>query len=187
MTQANDSVSFLDAALPPPSYEDAAFNFEPLYSKLFAILVANNLPFIFEPAEANAEVEGSITSPETRIFVSLPAFIVSIAILCPYVLVTIWLYLRRSWDVLPRLPKSIASTIAYFAASNAVAQMSLQENKDKSFDRKDWRWGYGNFVGSDGKQHVGVECEEWLLNGESIEMLEPAAASEAERGMLAQQ
>jgi len=142
---------------------------------MFAMFMANNFQYIFEPADSTAEVEGTITGPETRIFISLPAYIVSIAILCPYVLVTLWFYLQRPWNGLPRLPKSIASVIAYFAASNALEQMSVASaNKDRegeSSNESEYTWGYGTFIGPDGGKHIGVERDEWLMKeGDGIEM-----------------
>ncbi|KAM0714111.1 hypothetical protein Q7P37_011075 [Cladosporium fusiforme] len=187
LAEANRSIPFLTASEPPPTFEEAVYNVDRLYQKMFALLVANNLPYFFEPSSDDSETTAaSFTLVETRIFISLSAFIVSIAILCPYVLVTCWLYLRRPWDVLPRLPKSMASMIAYFAASNAVAQMSLPENREKFFDREEWRWGYGSFVGPDGKRHVGLECEKWLNDGEVIELLDIHGGSLDESGLQEQ-
>jgi hypothetical protein len=145
------------------------------------MFAANNFPYIFEPAEADAEVEGTITALETRIFISLSAYIVSIAILCQYVLVTLWFYLQRPWNGLPRLPKSIASVIVYFAASNALEQMP-SANKDRDGDAPDeseFTWGYGTFIGPDGEKHVGIEREEWLIkDGDEIEMSENVVEDE---------
>jgi hypothetical protein len=182
MAEANHSTAFLDPRRPPPAFKDVEYNYGRLHRSMFAMFVANNFAYIFEPADAAAEVEGNITGPETRIFISLSAYIVSMAILCQYVLVTLWFYLQRPWNGLPRLPKSIASIIAYFAASNALEQMSPR-NKDRdghSPDESDFRWGYGTFIGPDGEKHVGIEREEWLIKeGDGIEMSENVVEDES--------
>jgi hypothetical protein len=181
MAQANHSTEFLDPRQPPPAFEDVEYNYGRLHRSMFAMFAANNFPYIFEPAEADAEVEGTITALETRIFISLSAYIVSIAILCQYVLVTLWFYLQRPWNGLPRLPKSIASVIVYFAASNALEQMP-SANKDRDGDAPDeseFTWGYGTFIGPDGEKHVGIEREEWLIkDGDEIEMSENVVEDE---------
>lgn len=156
--------SFLDAAAPPPEVGSMAAPFVALYNNLFTTLVGTNMDFIFDSTTATSaiEVQGSILSPETRIFVSLPAFVVSISILSLYVITSTWIYARRPWRILPRLPTTIASIIAYFAASNALRDMGLA-NRDKIAPWRSWRWGYGVFVGTDGKAHVGIERAPLLM------------------------
>jgi hypothetical protein len=90
-----------------------------------------------------------------------------------YIIVTVWLYLQRPWNKLPRLPTTIASIIAYFAASNALREMAIQgDSVESESERKNWRWGYGTFVGPDGKSHVGIECEKWLVkDDQEVEMV----------------
>jgi hypothetical protein len=89
-------------------------------------------------------------------------FIISEAILCTYVVVAIWVYARRPGQYLARMPTSIASVIALFAASMAVHDMRGTSYLDKKgraqhLERVDSRYGFGSFVGSDGRVHVGIE------------------------------
>jgi len=137
--------------------------FVALYNSLFVTLVGTNMDFIFQDTTtAKRTVQGSTLSPETRVFVSLPAFVVSITILSLYVITSTWIYARRPWRILPRLPTTTASIIAYFAASNALREMNLAQ-KDESAPWRGWRWGYGVFVGTDGKAHVGIERSPLLM------------------------
>lgn len=158
-----NSSSFIDASAPVPKPKDVMPPFTDLYRKLFAILVSTNAKLIFQGGSGvPAEVSGSILAPETRIFVSEPAFIVSTTILVLYIVTSLWIYARRPWRILPRLPTTIASTIACFAASNALRDMDLHRD-DETEPWRLWRWGYGVFVGIDGKAHVGIEREPLLM------------------------
>lgn len=183
MTKMNASTAaFQDVEEPLPSFDDIAMNFKLLYRRLYAVLLAQNFDLLFEPASDKTDTsasKGTVYSYETRIFVSLSAFVVSVVILSLYILVTIWLYIQRPWNNLPRLPTTIASIIAYFASSNALKQMALLgDSEAEQEEMKTWRWGYGSFIGPDGNLHVGVECEKWLLRGEDTEMTAFAGAGQ---------
>jgi hypothetical protein len=167
---------FLDPNLPVPTFNDSVTTYTTLYNKLFAILLGNNAPLLFTtPASATPALPASRHEPQTRIFLSFPAFVIAQTILCLYALTTIFLYSHRPWRILPRLPTSIASSIAFFAAGFAVGELKgTSEMSEK--DRGEWmqwqgyRWGYGRFLGRDGRVHVGVEREPFvaLLEGEKI-------------------
>jgi hypothetical protein len=56
----------------------------------------------------------------------------------------------------------MASIIALFAGSTAVQEMggvsSFQKNaRAKHFAKLDNRYGYGSYVGTDGRVHIGIE------------------------------
>lgn len=65
------------------------------------------------------------------------------------------------------MPDTPASVITYFAASNAVRDfaaapvMSSQE-REKWLDPKVVRYGFGPFIGTEGKVHVGIEKHPFL-------------------------
>ena len=149
-----------------PSFEDATLNVSTMHRKLVAILIAQNFPLLFKAAENGVMVNGLANSSATRIFVSFPAFVTSLVIMCLYVLTTIWLYVRRPWRFLPHLPTNLAATIAYVAPSNALKYMSTFDTDEDRAARKHWRWGYGAYIGPDGKHHTGVERQHWLLQDE---------------------
>ncbi|KAK6441918.1 hypothetical protein LTR95_001835, partial [Oleoguttula sp. CCFEE 5521] len=159
LEQSLNSSRLLDSSLAAAAYEDLAPAFAALYTRLAAIVMGTNLESLFEPTDSSdLTTLTSILNLETRIFISLPAFLVTEIILFFYLFTTAWVYLRRPERFLPRLPSTIASTIAYFAASRGVGDM-------RSGDESAWRstsWGFGAFVGVDGGRHVGVERKSLL-------------------------
>jgi hypothetical protein len=66
------------------------------------------------------------------------------------------------------LPVSLASCIAFFAAGDAVggfkgsSGMSGRE-RGQWMQWQGYRWGYGRFRGRDGRVHVGVEREDFIM------------------------
>ncbi|KAK5008662.1 hypothetical protein LTR16_005459 [Cryomyces antarcticus] len=156
-----NSSSFLDPSLPPPSFDEIATALRLFYSKVFAIILGTNMDRILEPA-VNATLPRYTIKLETRIFMSEPMFVISESIMALYIVVTILVYVRRPWRILPRLPTTIASVVAYFAASRAVvdlkgtAGMSVEE-RNEFVQTMDHRFGFGSYIGTDRKAHVGVE------------------------------
>ncbi|KAF2125447.1 hypothetical protein P153DRAFT_425843 [Dothidotthia symphoricarpi CBS 119687] len=135
------------------------------YSNLFAIWLGTNKNKLFvaydkekSPVEKSWRIES-----ERRLFVSTPMFAISEGILCIYAIVAIIVYMRRPGQYLPRLPTSIASIIALFAASTAIQDMRDTSYLDKKgrarhLEDLDSRYGYGSFIGwGDGRVHIGVE------------------------------
>lgn len=160
-----NSSEFLDPAVPPPSLNETAPAFGALYSKLFAIIVGTNYQKILQQDQGQSYIiTGSTIAPETRIFFSKSMFIMSVVILSLYIIATIVVYLRRPWKVLPRMPTTIASQMAFFAASHMLedmkgtADMTARE-RDGYVKGLGRRYGFGRFVGTDGKVHVGIERE----------------------------
>jgi hypothetical protein len=167
---------FLDPHLPAPTYNDSITAYTETYNKLFAILLGNNAALLFTtPPSTTPTLPASLSSPQTRIFLSFTAFVIAQTILCIYALTTVFLYSHRPWRILPRLPTSIASSVAFFAAGFAVEGFKGTSGMSEK-DRREWikwqgyRWAYGKFVGKDGRVHVGIEREPFvaLLEGEKI-------------------
>jgi hypothetical protein len=77
--------------------------------------------------------------------------------------VAIWVYARRPGQYLARLPTSIASVIALFAASTAVLDMQGTAHLDgkgraQHLKKLNSRYGFGSFIGGgDGRVHIGIE------------------------------
>lgn len=164
---------FLNPHNSAPDFDEAVTAYTAIYNKLFAILLGNNAALLFStPDPASHALPALQSSPQTRIFVSFPAFIIAEAILCIYAITTIFVYLHRPWRILPRLPTSIASTIAFFAAGFAVKEFEGTSDMAEK-ERRQWmkwqghRWGYGRFVGIDGKVHVGIEREPFVAGLEA--------------------
>ncbi len=172
-----DSSRFVDPSLPTPSAKEAAAVFSEVYAKLFAILLGSNLDLILPSNNTQTTlIPGLIVKPTTRIFLSLPMFILAEFILGLYILVTILVYVRRPSRFLPRLPTSLASIIPFLVASQAeldlkgTSGMSTKERDD--YVRKlDHRYGFGKFVGTNGKPMIGIERDPYvvLLRKEDLE------------------
>jgi hypothetical protein len=154
----------LDPSQPVPKFDDVLQPLQRVYSKLFAIWLARNKQTLFLPItdEGLSSVEGARLESEQRLFLSTTMFVISETILCIYVIVAIWVYARRPGQYLARMPTSIASVIALFAASMAVQDMRGTSHLDRKgraqhLERVDSRYGFGSFVGGDGRVHIGIE------------------------------
>lgn len=164
MIQALNSSTILDPVLMPPTFNTTMPVLKTLYSKLFAIVLGTHIPTVLRALDQKNALPGSTLAPEVRIFVSTPMFITSVTIIAMYVVVTVILYVRRPWKILPRMPTTIASQIAYFAASHALndfsdtSSMSAKEREQYVCGLKQ-RYGFGRYVGTDGKPHIGIERE----------------------------
>ncbi|KJX99536.1 hypothetical protein TI39_contig354g00082 [Zymoseptoria brevis] len=164
--QVTEDHLLLDPSRPVPSPDKVAKGLDIVYQRLFALLISTNIDRLFEEADEGQSVKGLVVTPQTRILFSTPAFIVAETILVCYLLTTILFYARRPWRVLPRLPSSIASIVAYFAASGAFQEISrLQKSEfltDAKTLRESWKWGYGTFMGSDRRYHTGIERDPFV-------------------------
>lgn len=163
MTTARNSTDFLDPSLSPPSYDQTASALSTLYAKMFAIVLGTNVQKILQPTERSLTTGSSINS-ETRIFVSEPMFIMSMTVLVLYLLSTVVLYVSRPWKILPRMPTTIASQIAFFGASHAVEDLEgttamTVKQRNIYLQNLGIKYGFGRFLGVDGKAHVGIERE----------------------------
>jgi len=164
MAQTTNNTAFLDPLLSPPLFEEVAPLLDLLYSKLFAITLANNIDKILRPSNDTTTITGVSMGPETRIFAQEAMLFVAVVILAVFFLVTIVLYIRRPWRILPRMPTTLASQIAFFAASHALtdlAETSGMSEKERNAYVKGLKqtYGFGRFVGTDGKPHIGIERE----------------------------
>ncbi|KAI4749438.1 hypothetical protein E4T50_00275 [Aureobasidium sp. EXF-12298] len=164
MVQTLNNSAILDPLKPPPSFETTAPVFGELYTRMFAITLGTQISDVLQRTAKKAVDAGFVLAQERRIFVSEPMFLIAVVILGTYMLVTVSLYVCRPWKVLPRMPTTIASQIAFFAAShglNDFATTSSMSEKERNMHIKGLRrrYGFGRFVGTDGKPHVGIERE----------------------------
>lgn len=65
------------------------------------------------------------------------------------------------------MPTSIASVMAYVAASRAAEDFSHGSGSNGDGDGGKERYGYGRFVGTDGKTYVGIEKQRYVVPLES--------------------
>jgi hypothetical protein len=164
IAQTLNSSATLDPHLPPPPFDTTAPVLEALYTQVFAIILGTHIDKVLQPSNQTILVAGSTLSPEPRIFISSPMFILSIVILGIYILFTTILYVRRPWKILPRMPTTIISQIPFFAASHTLqdfastsATPGTKQNSDVRGLKQ--RYGFGRFIGTDGKAHIGIERE----------------------------
>jgi hypothetical protein len=157
---------YLDPTKPPPSAEEMVPPFSALYTKLFSILIGRNKDQLLAPAHDKMSL-GFVVQPQIRIFMSTTMFVIAEAILGLYIITTIVLYVRRPWRVLARMPNTPASIIAFFAASHTVKDLRntvhlSSKERAKQLKKLDDRYGFGTFMGTDGKAHVGIEKHPFL-------------------------
>lgn len=159
-----DSV-VLDPTLPPPDFDRTAALFTKSWQKLFAIwLGMNHERVLAESSEDSPAIEATILRPEIRIVVSRPMVVLSSTILGLYIIVAIAVYSKRPGKFLPRMPLTMASDIALFAASKAVAEIDEDERSKPELGADRKRFGYGSFIGTDGRPHVGVERAPFVVS-----------------------
>jgi Protein of unknown function (DUF3433) len=153
------SPTFFDPALPPPDFSTASAALSDLYSRLFAIHMSMRSDLL-RPVPPDAPlVPSQLEIFETRIFMSEIMFKIALVILCIDLLVAIVFYVCAPPAFLPRMPTTIASQIAFFAASHVVEDVRDAEAEGglEELDRKGHRYAYGRYVGVDGRAHVGIE------------------------------
>ena len=123
-----------------------------LCQRLFAVLLGLN-QHVLVPASKNVTISGSRISHEYRIFMSPSMFWIAITILSLDLIVAVVYFYHTRDHFLPRMPTSIASIVGFIYSSRA-----LQTNPhDSSPAAKAQRFGYGRFIGVDGKAHIGIE------------------------------
>jgi len=159
MKMMNPDAGFLDPTLPPPDFDMIAEIFARAYQKTFSTWLGLDHERLLAPTSTSDDfiIGAIIRRPEVRIVVSRPMTILSSTILGLYIIVAVAVYARRPGKFLPRQPLTMASDIALFAASKAVGETEASDMSKCRREKETQRFGYGSFIGSDGKPHVGVE------------------------------
>ncbi|KAL8723818.1 MAG: hypothetical protein Q9181_007170, partial [Wetmoreana brouardii] len=151
------SRAFLDPSLRPPSADSVGSAIEDIYSRLFAILLGLNADRFFLPAPSATTVSGTTIVSRTRIFMSKPMLFVSIVLLVLNVLVAVLYYAKRPRRMLESMPNTIASVLDMTDGSGLVHENANSKSGEQ------WRIGYGRYVGTDGKPHVGIERRPFVV------------------------
>ncbi|KAF7568719.1 repeatdomain containing protein [Pyrenophora tritici-repentis] len=165
VVRAANNSDMINNTLAVPTFDMLTGPVNKAYSSLFAIWlgVNKNRLLVTNTKQLQSAIEGWIIDPEKRVFVSTPMFAISEAILGTYIIVAVLVYMRRPGQYLPRLPTSIASLVALFAASSAVQDMQNtshlnRKGRAQHLRELDTRYGYGSFIGGgDGRVHIGIE------------------------------
>ncbi|KAH7402575.1 hypothetical protein BKA66DRAFT_564486 [Pyrenochaeta sp. MPI-SDFR-AT-0127] len=174
INRAEGSLRLTDPNKPLPTFADVEEPMKKAYTRLFAIWLGVNKELLFLPAtDTTKQVLGSTITPEERILFVTPLFVISEIVLAIYIIVSLVVYLRRPGRYLTRAPTSIAAIIALFASSAAVKDLrgtSSMKNKEREKYLKDLDccYGYGSYVGDDGRVHVGVEKVPFVIYMEEL-------------------
>lgn len=149
-----DSRDFLDPQKPLVDLEILIPALQNVFRRTFAIILGLNAKVLFESPTADGTTTILRRTAETRIFMEDASFIITMTILAMNIIVAVIFYVRGVAFVLPRMPTTLGSLIAYVApsrmASSTYSQTPGQAARTFSF---------GRYIGKDGEVHLGVEMD----------------------------
>lgn len=145
---SRDSV---DPNAPLPNPRDMLAPMEDIYHRLFAAMLSLNT-HLFNNATAEESLMGTRTTLETRIFMDTPSFIISMTVLGLNLAVALLFYARVAVFILPRMPTTIGSILAYVAPSRIVNAEPPPGGQSRTLS-------FGRYLGSDGETHLGIELD----------------------------
>ena len=154
----SNSTDLIDPDQPVPPVAKVTPIIEDIYTRVFAITLGLN-PTIFKAAPPDTMLQGTISTRLTRITISRPALDVTIALLALNVIVALLYYVRRPRRMLKQMPTTIASILELFDGSGLLGELRQGEGKPS----KEWRIGYGRFVGTDGRPKIGIERRPFVV------------------------
>jgi hypothetical protein len=155
------STAILDPSLPVPNFASTSKALGDVYNRIFTIHL-NLKSDGFAPSADGTSVSGIASWKEKKVFMSETMFKISITILAWDIIIVFQLYIWAPPAFLPRLPINIASILSYVAASHAMNEVRDDEGgsvgkKEGGGTNRDQRFGFGKFIGTDGRTHVGIE------------------------------
>lgn len=148
-----NSSELLNPSAPAPNITTLIPVMKDMFQRLFPVVLLGNLD-LFSTAPVPIQAPATIIAHETRIFMSPIMFYLTVSLLGLQLLVAFAYYAYRPRRFLPRMPLTIASVIAYVSASHAVHDT---DSNGLGSEKNDIRYGYGRFIGVDGRSHVGIE------------------------------
>lgn len=160
----------MDPLSPLPNMTAMATTTSEVYNLLFSVVFSLNAKKMFSKSTSPVPITVEIRMPVTRLFVSLIMFRLSLAIVIIHFCTAVAYYIFRPARFLTRMPTSIASMIAYVSSSRALDDFIPSSNRAafRSADGNEQRYGYGRFIGRDGKTHVGIERMRYVIPLESV-------------------
>lgn len=161
--QANSN-ALVNPAFPVPDAATATANLRTLYRQLFALLIGLNSDHIFTKISQPNVVSVTAVFAETRLFISPLMLKITLPLLAIHLAGAILYYTNRPKRFLPRMPTSIASILQYVVASRASEDFSVPKNEVRELET---RYGYGRYVGTDGRTHIGIEQQRFVIPLES--------------------
>ncbi|KAL1868294.1 hypothetical protein Daus18300_006018 [Diaporthe australafricana] len=164
-----NSTDYVDPSKDLPDVASLIPSVETNYQRLGAALLGANPDLFasFGPGRTPPRLAATIVTQNTRIFMDNTAFTISMTILGIYLLVGIMLYARQRRILLPRMPSTIGSAVAFVAGSRAVKMYSGSEKKGQPAEK----YSFGRYVGADGTAHLGIELDPYVV------LLDPKSTS----------
>lgn len=158
---ATNGTDLIDPNKPLPDAVRLVPIVQEIYQRIGAALLgANRDLFVESPQNQGSVLLATIETQDTKIFMDNTALIISLTILGIYLLVSILLYARQRRILLPRMPSTIGSTVAYAAGSRAV-RLYNGPGKDGSARET---YSFGRYLGIDGKAHIGIELDPYVFS-----------------------
>ncbi|KAI0538508.1 hypothetical protein GGR58DRAFT_526080 [Xylaria digitata] len=143
--------SVVDPAQEVPDFTTMRPLLEELQQRLGAVLLGLNPSFFQEATDDTDLMPATIIRIETRIFLSEPAFILSVSILALYLLISVAV-----------MPTSLGSLLAYSVASQAVEDFS-EGRKIGNDSILRHTYTFGRYIGKDRKPHIGIERDPFVV------------------------
>ncbi|KAK5061094.1 hypothetical protein LTR84_007636 [Exophiala bonariae] len=166
-----NTTNMINPAKPVPSVELAGTAASQAFSRLFAAQLSLDREYL-QPTSASSNVSHSATLYQTvrRFRLSRPMFIITQTILILDVFVLLIFRMTLPRPFLPRQPFTSASQIAYAAASHVIDDVAAAVNRAGNYSTssdlqkqfKGYRFGYGKYVGKDGKPHIRIERDPFV-------------------------
>ena len=151
---------------PPPSFEEARSRFQDVYRSFTAIVIGQNSERIFRSTTKDGgrkpKISGYRTSLQNRVSMDRVTFYVAATLLGFSALASIIIFTARPKRFLPRVPDTLAAEIGFYYASEALGDTAGTAHMSSAMREwylvtLGWDYGYGKFMGKDGKLHLGVE------------------------------
>ena len=155
-----------DPSTPPPSFEDAQRGFQEFYSRFASIAIGQHSQRVFRSTTKDGgrkpQTSGQIISVQNRVSMDPVMFYIAIVLLGFSTLASAVIFNARPRRFLPRLPITLAAEIGFFYASEALEDTAGTAHMSSAMRQKHLanlglEYGYGKFMGRDGKLHLGVE------------------------------
>ncbi|KAH7165948.1 hypothetical protein EDB81DRAFT_268224 [Dactylonectria macrodidyma] len=153
---STQSRTFLDPEAPVPDPEKLAPVVEDIYRRLYVIFLSLN-EHLFERSEGVKSITAIRNTKEIRIYMENASFIITMVVLGLNTLVAVIFYIRAVTFVLPRMPTTLGSILAYVASSR-LAGPTWKQTPGQAYRT----FSFGKFVGVDGDTHIGVETDPYV-------------------------
>lgn len=164
------SDSLVNPSAPVPNAANATALMQDMYARLFALVIGLNT-HVLVPQEEDVQTMIVVEAAEERSLISAVMFQMAVVLLALQAVVAILYYWKRPKLCLPRMPTSIAAVLGMVENSRALEDFGRdgrdgdENGRGRSTRRKDCeeRYGYGRFIGTDGKTHVGIEKQRYVV------------------------